>query len=68
VAKTSMIDKENKRRTLVSKNKYPGVRLHNRCRICGRPRGYYRDFGLCRCCLRKMAHEGVIPGVTKSSW
>jgi small subunit ribosomal protein S14 len=63
-----MIDKENKRRILVSKNKYPGVRLHNRCRICGRPRGYYRDFGLCRCCLRKMAHEGVIPGVTKSSW
>jgi small subunit ribosomal protein S14 len=68
MAKTSMIDKEMKRRVLSAKGKYPAVRLHNRCRICGRPRGYYRDFGLCRCCLRKMAHEGLIPGVTKSSW
>ncbi len=68
MAKTSMVDKEHKRRVLVAKGKYPGVRLHNRCRLCGRPRGYYRDFGLCRCCLRKMAHEGLIPGVTKSSW
>jgi len=68
VAKTSLIDKEHKRRVLVAKGKYPSVRLHNRCKICGRPRGYYRDFGLCRCCLRKMAHEGLIPGLTKSSW
>ncbi|CAN5330266.1 type Z 30S ribosomal protein S14 [soil metagenome] len=68
MAKTSMIDKEHKRRVLAAKGKYPTVRLHNRCRICGRPRGYNRDFGLCRCCLRKMAHEGLIPGVTKSSW
>ena len=43
-------------------------RQHNRCQICGRPRGYYRDFGLCRICLRKMAHEGLIPGLRKSSW
>ncbi|HMP51499.1 MAG TPA: type Z 30S ribosomal protein S14, partial [Candidatus Melainabacteria bacterium] len=48
--------------------KYPKVRLRNRCRICGRPRAVYRDFGLCRLCLRKMAHEGLLPGVTKSSW
>jgi len=68
VAKTSLIDKEHKRRVLVAKGKYPTVRLHNRCKICGRPRGYYRDFGLCRCCLRKMAHEDLIPGLTKSSW
>jgi small subunit ribosomal protein S14 len=68
VAKTSLKDKENKRQKLVARGKYPAVRLHNRCRICGRPRGYYRDFGLCRCCLRKMAHEGLIPGLTKSSW
>jgi small subunit ribosomal protein S14 len=68
VAKTSMIDKEHKRRVLAAKGKYPTVRLHNRCRLCGRSRGYYRDFGLCRCCLRKMAHSGVLPGVTKSSW
>ncbi len=68
MAKTSMIDKESKRRILAARGKYPSVRLHNRCRICGRPRGFYRDFGLCRCCLRQMAHQGMIPGVTKSSW
>ncbi|MBQ2313108.1 MAG: type Z 30S ribosomal protein S14 [Elusimicrobiaceae bacterium] len=44
------------------------VRYHNRCQICGRARGYYRDFGLCRICFRKMAHQGLIPGVKKSSW
>ncbi|HAT71196.1 MAG TPA: type Z 30S ribosomal protein S14 [Elusimicrobia bacterium] len=44
------------------------TRFRNRCQICGRPRGYYRDFGLCRICLRKMAHEGLIPGLKKSSW
>jgi len=44
------------------------TRLRNRCRLCGRPRGYYRDFGLCRICFRKLAHRGEIPGVTKSSW
>jgi small subunit ribosomal protein S14 len=44
------------------------TRLRNRCQICGRPRGYYRDFGLCRICLRKMAHDGLIPGLRKSSW
>ena len=44
------------------------TRKYTRCSICGRPRGYIRDFGLCRICFRKMAHEGVIPGVTKSSW
>ena len=44
------------------------VRKYNRCSICGRPRGYIRDFGLCRICFREMAHRGLIPGVTKSSW
>jgi len=44
------------------------TRRRNRCQICGRPRGYYRDFGLCRICLRKMAHQGLIPGLKKSSW
>lgn len=47
--------------------KFPG-RKHNRCSICGRPRGYMRKFGICRICFRSMAHEGVLPGVTKSSW
>ncbi len=40
----------------------------NRCRVCGRPRGYMRRFDLCRVCFRKLAHEGEIPGVTKASW
>ena len=44
------------------------VRLHNRCLVTGRPKGYYRDFGLSRHVLREMAHEGLLPGVTKSSW
>lgn len=44
------------------------VRLHNRCWLTGRPRGYYRDFGLSRHVLREMAHQGLLPGVVKSSW
>ncbi len=44
------------------------VRRYSRCNRCGRPRAVYRKFGLCRICLRELAHEGVIPGMTKSSW
>lgn len=44
------------------------VRMHNRCKLTGRPRGYMRVFGLSRNMFRKMALEGKIPGVTKSSW
>jgi len=44
------------------------VRLHNRCMITGRPKGYYRDFGLSRHVLREMALQGLLPGVKKSSW
>ena len=44
------------------------VRLHNRCLISGRPKGYMRRFGLCRVMFRKMALEGKIPGITKASW
>jgi small subunit ribosomal protein S14 len=44
------------------------VRLHNRCLITGRPKGYFRDFGLSRHVLREMAHYGLLPGVKKSSW
>jgi len=44
------------------------TRKYNRCSVCGRQRGYYRFFGLCRLCLRKLAHEGKLPGVVKSSW
>ncbi len=44
------------------------VRQRNRCNLCGRPRGYIRDFGLCRMCFRKLALDGQIPGVKKASW
>ena len=44
------------------------TRQRNRCRLCGRPRGYMRRFALCRICFRELAHVGQIPGVTKSSW
>ncbi|MGL5254963.1 MAG: type Z 30S ribosomal protein S14 [Brevinema sp.] len=44
------------------------ARAYNRCNICGRPRAYIRDFGVCRLCFRKLASQGLIPGVTKSSW
>lgn len=44
------------------------VRLHNRCLITGRSRGYYRHFGLSRHLLRELAHEGLLPGVRKASW
>ncbi|MBP5402684.1 MAG: type Z 30S ribosomal protein S14 [Treponema sp.] len=44
------------------------TREYNRCQICGRPRGYLRKFKMCRLCFRKYASEGLLPGVTKSSW
>ncbi|MDD3470271.1 MAG: type Z 30S ribosomal protein S14 [Thermoguttaceae bacterium] len=44
------------------------TRHRNRCQLCGRPRAVYRKFGICRICFRKMADEGVIPGVRKASW
>jgi len=47
--------------------KYP-TRAYHRCSRCGRPRAYFRKFGVCRICLRDLAHQGVIPGMTKSSW
>ena len=49
------------------KNASP-VRMHNRCKLTGRPRGYMRQFGLSRNMFRKMALEGKIPGITKASW
>ncbi|MCA9788745.1 MAG: type Z 30S ribosomal protein S14 [Cyanobacteria bacterium HKST-UBA06] len=63
-----MVDKEAKRRRKVSRGKLSKVKLRNRCSICGRPRAYYRFFGTCRLCLRKLAHEGKLPGVLKASW
>ncbi|MDL2286938.1 type Z 30S ribosomal protein S14, partial [Desulfococcaceae bacterium OttesenSCG-928-F15] len=60
MAKKSLIAKANR------KPKFQ-VRAYNRCPVCGRPRAFIRKFGLCRICFRKMASEGLLPGVTKSS-
>jgi small subunit ribosomal protein S14 len=61
MAKTSKVVREGK------KLKYK-IRYRNRCRLCGRPRGYMRKYGLCRLCFREYAHKGEIPGVKKASW
>ena len=61
MAKKSMIAKANRT------EKY-STREVNRCQRCGRPRSYYRKFGLCRICLREMASRGELPGVRKASW
>jgi small subunit ribosomal protein S14 len=44
------------------------IRTRKRCRICGRSRGYYRKFDMCRLCFRGLALKGEIPGITKASW
>ena len=49
------------------KNASP-VRLHNRCKLTGRPKGYMRQFGISRVTFREMALDGKIPGITKASW
>ncbi len=61
MAKTSLIIKAQR----TPKFSTRGV---NRCRVCGRGRGYMRKFGLCRICFRERASVGRLPGVTKSSW
>ena len=61
MATTAKIARERKK--LKFKNRY-----RNRCRLCGRPRAYYRKFELCRICFRELALRGEIPGVTKASW
>lgn len=61
MAKKSMIAK-SKREPKFS------TRSVNRCRICGRPRAYMRQFDMCRICFRELAHRGELPGVKKASW
>jgi len=59
------------KKSLIAKSKRTPkfkVRAHNRCYVCGRPRGYIRRFALCRICFRERALVGELPGVTKSSW
>ena len=61
MAKTSKVVRETK------KLKH-AVQYRNRCKLCGRPRGYMRKFGICRICFRELANRGEIPGVRKASW
>lgn len=60
MAKKCMMIRETRRKYV--------TRIRNRCKVCGRPRGYVRRFGLCRICFRELALQGKVPGVVKSSW
>ncbi|MCK0125439.1 SSU ribosomal protein S14P [Gelidibacter sediminis] len=79
VKRQKMVDKyADKRKALKEAGDYEAlqklprnaspVRLHNRCKLTGRPRGYVRIFGISRVMLREMANQGLIPGVRKASW
>lgn len=61
MAKKSLIEKSKKTPKFA-------VRAYNRCKLCGRPRAYMRIFMMCRLCFRKMALDGSLPGVKKTSW
>ena len=61
MAKTSSIVKANRKPKFMSRAK-------NRCKVCGRPRGYLRKFQLCRICFRTLSLSGYVPGITKASW
>ncbi|AJA67780.1 30S ribosomal protein S14 [Myroides odoratimimus] len=79
VKRQALVDKYAAKRTaLLEAGDYEGlqklpknaspVRLHNRCKLTGRPRGYMRQFGISRVTFREMANNGLIPGVKKASW
>ncbi len=74
MATTAKIAKEDKKEEEILRAREAGktakfaVRFRNRCKNCGRPRGFLRKFRLCRICFRKFALAGEIPGVTKASW
>ncbi len=79
VKRAKIVDKyAAKRAELKAKGDYEGlqklprnaspVRLHNRCKLSGRPKGYMRQFGVSRISFREMASNGLIPGVKKASW
>ncbi len=74
MARTALIVKTKRRQrkmqNALAKGKKPDkwVRTYNRCKLCGRSRGYLRYFQMCRICFRDLAGRGEIPGVKKSSW
>lgn len=65
-------DYESKEAAIIALQKLPPnsnpIRLHNRCKLTGRPKGYIRQFGISRINFREMANQGLIPGVRKASW
>ena len=61
MARKALIEKANRKPKFSS-------RARNRCKLCGRPRGFIGEFLLCRICFRKFALEGLLPGVKKASW
>ena len=79
VKRKKLVDKyAEKRKVLKAEGDYVGlqklpknsspIRLHNRCKLTGRPKGYMRQFGISRINFREMASNGLIPGITKASW
>ena len=59
------------KKSMIAKQKRPAkfiTREYNRCKICGRPHGYLKKYGICRICFRELAYKGEIPGVRKASW
>lgn len=60
--------KKNIKKVKNSNTHFKKVRIHNRCEICGRPRGYIGRFKICRICFRKLALSGELPGVIKYSF
>ncbi len=71
--KALIVKTEKKQKELLSalaagKKPHHPTKVYNRCKICGRPRGYLRKFGMCRICFREYANNGKIMGVKKASW
>ncbi|MFA6992865.1 MAG: type Z 30S ribosomal protein S14 [Candidatus Gracilibacteria bacterium] len=74
MARTALLVKWSRRKEKAEKEHAQGkkikfsTRVHNRCELCGKIKGYMRKFGTCRICFRELAREGKITGVKKSSW
>jgi len=68
IAKTKKLQRAHARALELGKKPSKPTKVYNRCSICGRPRGYLWDFGICRICFREKANAWELPGVRKSSW
>ncbi len=74
MARTALVNRQKKYLDIFMKAKAEGkksafpTRVYNRCKLCGRRHGFIRFFGACRICVRELAANGEIPGLTKSSW